>query len=516
MKASRRMTRFVPKLTLGAVVLAIGFMAKILVPHFEDPDFYWHVKTGEYLLSSWPLPRSDVFTYTHSGSPWVLSEWLAQVALYLVFHFAGYLGTAVFVAAMCAICGWFTYLNCRRHMDNPVYAIIMAVSGSLILLTAAPRPQLFSFVCFAGTLFVLLEFKYKQRDRLLVLLPIIMLLWANTHGGFFIGLVLIFLFTGSEWLRCSSKTNRKFETERLRKIGLWSVVACLATLVNPQHIQLWWYPIQAILLSGDTQTINEWQSPSFHVPMTQGFLALVLLFFSSQAWSRRRPDLTEVVIPLVFIASALVSARNMPLACMALTPFLAINLTSRALPVNVNNWLHRFSKRSRTTPEAQEYLVNWTLLIVVFTVIALCYPGLRKKQEAVVASYMPVGAANFILANHISGRMFNSYEYGGYLIFRLYPEQKVFIYGRTDIYRDQFVKTLDDIQQGRPDWKTLFDRYDIDYLVCDSSIALRQLLLQEGDFRLAYDDGLHSVLLKKIDRFDRIKAVVLPRSHLQP
>lgn len=512
MKANLLMASFIPKLSLGAVVLAIGFMAKVLVPHFEDPDFYWHIKTGEYLLSSWPLPTSDVFTYTHSGSPWVLHEWLAQIVLYLVFSVTGYFGTAVWVAALCAFCGWVTYLNCRRQMDNPVHAIIVALVCSLFFVTEMPRPHLFSFVFFTATLFVLLEFKYTRRDRLLALLPAILLLWANTHGGYFIGLVLIFLFAGSEWLRHRFKSEGALEAVRIRKLSLWSAAALVITLVNPQFIRLWWYPIEAIVLSGAAQTINEWQSPSFHVPITQGFLVLVLAFFAVQAWTRRRPDLTEIVVPLVFIASAFVSVRNMPLAALALAPFLAMNLGRVSWPARAvsSDGAVILDRGAALSPGAasrmplaggHEQLLNWVLLVVTGLALVLSYPAQRKKQETAVATYMPVGAADFLVANHIRGRMFNSYQYGGYLIFRLYPAQKVFIYGWVEIYQDGFVQTHDAIQQGRSNWKMLFDRYDIDYVVCESNAALRQLLLQEGRFRLVFDDGTHSVLLKNVDKF---------------
>lgn len=506
------MASLVPKLGLGAVVLAIGFMAKVLVPHFEDPDFYWHIKTGEYLLSSWPLPASDVFTYTHSGNPWVLSEWLAQIVFYLVFAATGYFGTAVLVAALCALCGWLTYLSCRRQLDNPVHAIIVALVCSLFFVTAAPRPQLFTFIFFAATLFVLLEFKYARRDRLLALLPAILLLWANTHGGFFIGLVLVFLFAGSEWLRHRFKSKGALEAGRLKKFSLWSAAALAATLVNPHFVRLWWYPIEAIALSGDAQTINEWQSPSFHVPITQGFLVLVLLFFAVQAWAKRRADLTEIIVPLVFIASAFVAVRNMPLAAMALAPFLAMNLGRVSWPVRTARSdgedaagrgavLSAGAASRMPLAGSREQVINWVLLGVAGFALALSYPAQKSKQEAVVATYMPVGATDFLAANHVSGNMFNSYQYGGYLIFRLHPAQKVFIYPRTDIYQDGFVQIHDAIQQGRPNWKILFDRYDIDYVVCESNAALRQLLLQEGRFRLVFDDGNHSVLLKNVEKF---------------
>jgi hypothetical protein len=202
----------------------------------------------------------------------------------------------------------------------------------------------------------------------------------------------------------------------------------------------------------------------------------------------------------------------MPLAAMALAPFLAANLgrvswPSRTVRGDGEDAADRGEALSAGTASrmplagSQEQFINWILLVVAGFALAFSYPAQKSKQEAVVAAYMPVGATDFLVANHVSGNMFNSYQYGGYLMFRLYPAQKVFIYGRTDIYQDGFVQIHDAIQQGRPNWKTLFDRYDIDYVVCETNAALRQLLLQEGRFRLVFDDGSHSVLLKNVDKF---------------
>ena len=510
------MGSLLPRLSLPQIVLISGFMVKILAPHLEDPDFYWHIKTGEYLLSAWPPPRSDVFAYTHAGNEWVLSEWIAQIVLYLVFKATSFKGTAVFVAGMCALAGWITYLACRRHVENPVHALAVALACGLFFVDAAPRPHLFTFVFFAATLFVLLEFKYFRRDGFLYLLPAIMLVWANAHGGYFLGLVLTLGFTGCEWLRNRLRADDAIDTGRLRKLSTWAAVALVATLANPQFIGYWWYPVEAILLSGDTRTINEWQSPSFHAPLNQAFLALVMVFFAAQAFTRRRPDLTEVAIPMVFIAGAFVSMRNMPLAAMAMAPFLAMSigrgLRGATTPANgghgalLDGGINGSASTAVSAPlsAGSERLLNWLLLFAASLAVAVLYPSQSQKQARTVATYLPVAAADFLIANDIRGRMFNAYQYGGYLIYRLYPSQKVFVYGRTDIYHDGFIRTLDTIYHGQPKWKDLFDSYDVDYVVCETSAPIRQLLLSGGTFRLAFDDGNHSVLL----RADKFKEVV--------
>ncbi|HET6220743.1 MAG TPA: hypothetical protein VFE11_01205, partial [Dongiaceae bacterium] len=118
-----------------------------------------------------------------------------------------------------------------------------------------------------------------------------------------------------------------------------------------------------------------------------------------------------------------------------------------------------------------------------------------------------VGAVQFILDNGITGRMFNSYGFGGYLIHRLYPQQRVFIDGRADMYGDAFVNEYINISEGQPRWAQLFDKYQIDYVVCTPNAPIRQLLLTRGDFRLVFQDEASSVLVKNEPRFGALPTI---------
>src|SRR5262249_60404157 len=118
-----------------------------------------------------------------------------------------------------------------------------------------------------------------------------------------------------------------------------------------------------------------------------------------------------------------------------------------------------------------------------------------------------VDAGRVILDNRIEGRLFNSYDYGGYLIPTLYPQQRVFIDGRTDVYGDQFFADYFTMAAGAPDWAQLFDSYAIDYIVCQRDAPIRQLLLLRGDFRLVFDNRTSSVLVRNTTRFAAIPTV---------
>ncbi|MGH9963021.1 MAG: hypothetical protein ACREBC_38880, partial [Pyrinomonadaceae bacterium] len=142
--------------------------------------------------------------------------------------------------------------------------------------------------------------------------------------------------------------------------------------------------------------------------------------------------------------------------------------------------------------------------VVAFAFVLLPRNEVREIEKA--NSLLPINAADFIEEAGISGRMFNSYNYGGYLIYRLYPRQKVFIDGRADVYDDDFLKAYMTILHGEPGWEESFDGYGIDYVICHRASPLRQLLLLRGDYKLVYDDNKSSVLLKDAPKYAQLIA----------
>lgn len=498
-------------LSLGSTMVLVLGLVKFLSPHFEDPDFYWHIKAGEYLLSTWPPGRADVFSYPNAGHPWVLAEWGGQVLLYLVFHAFGYTGIAWFVALLCATVLSMVYRCCEVLGCSDVRAAVMTLLCGFVLLGDPPRPHLFTLLLLSFTLNLLLGFKYRDKVGYLWLLPVAMALWANLHGGYFIGLVLIAVFLLSEWVLYGLHEPDAVKKQKLTRLTIWAMGAAVATLLSPESISYWWYPIKAVFLlgdlSGDAQAINEWQSPDFHVLINQFFLGLVACFIAVLIYSRKKADLTEVTVPMLFTIANFIAVRNLSLAVIVMMPFLGKFSAIVALPDSKGALAQSLRKLSRQlTAEQQQSgawggLVNIMLVVIVGITVFLIYPQHQKKIEALVEMYMPVKATNFLLREHIQGNMFNAYQYGGYLVFRLYPAQKVFIYGRTDVFRQGFLREYSEIYQGKMGWKKYFDLYHIDYVLCDSDAAIRQLLLTSGTFKRVYEDRFHSVLVRNEPQF---------------
>lgn len=505
------MKSILKKLTIEPVVFSVVFVLVMLFTHFEDPDFYWHIKTGEYIWSSSGFPRYDIFTYTNYGHRWVLSEWLSQVLIYLVWRGGGFAAMSLFVAAVYTLCWYFSYSACRVILNNSGKAIIATLLFCAFFGGIAPRPHVFTFLFFSMTMRLLVGFKYGGVDKYLVFIPLIMAFWANMHGGFFIGLILIFLFVVAEWIRVFFSREMKGQNGLIR-LSVVAVFGLLATAINPDNFNYWVYPYDAIVNSGDMSIISEWRSPDFHMFRNQYFLAVVFVFFVCLIYSTKKPDVTELLLPLVFIAGSFISVRNLPLASLAMGPFFSVFY--RELEVL------DFSKRQSSSVEScadtkisklgrvaklwalgnkqvggGEYIANWLLLVLSFFMVLLAYPSHKNVLNATMTANLPIKAVDFLMANHIQGRMFNTYHYGGYLIYRLHPAQRVFVYGRTDIYGRGYLKDYLDVYNGSPRWSGYFNRYKIDYVLCESAAPIRQLLLAGSEYKLVYDDGNHSVLL---------------------
>jgi len=476
-----------------------------------DPDYYWHIKTGEYIFDHKMLPRQDIFSFTMDGHPWVLHEWLFQVLLFLVFTSFGTIGIKLFSVALILTSLYFIYRITKQLSTGRITTAVMLILVPVLILPGlSPRPQLFTYIFFSYYIYGLLSFKYFNKVQYLYTFPLVMILWVNLHGGYIVGVALLFFFALTELLSNflkPEKTRRK-RTALILPFGI-ALLSLAASSLNPDFIDHWKYPFQVMSMDASINFISEWQSPDFHGFFGKFYLLLLFTFFAANIYRKDRPDLSEFFIPLFFIIEGFVAIRHIPLAVLSTVPFIAIALNNHlqiSLPSVlkkelINPFFSTFKRSLNKDLGNKEYFLNWFVLFLVSFAILMITPSLRDKAAEKINGIIPITATNFIVEKHIHGRVFNTYGYGGYLIYRLYPEQKIFIDGRADMYGDDFLKKYKKINSGLPDWEKEFDQYDIDYVLCKRKAPIRQLLLTRGDFNLVYDDKYNSVLVKNIPRF---------------
>ena len=486
-------------LTLPRLVFALLFLFLIFKVELSDPDYFWHLKTGEYIATHWGFPNGDPFSYTFEGKPWAPHEWLFQVGLFGVFALAGATGVKLAVALLGTASVYLAFRTASRLLGGSSVALLLAAACFMLLLPwFVPRPHLVTYVLVATFVDLLIGFKYFGEDRRLWLVGPLMVLWTNVHGAFVIGIALLGLFCACEWAKHWFGRPDAINRRRLVRLSAATLVGILATAVNPRGFDAWLFPAQLLDSSPDTVLPGEFHSPDFHTLYGKIFLAMAFGFFAVSIYRRTRPDLTEIAMPMCSLFIGFTANRHVPIAVLMLVPFLAVGLRD-----NPAQRLYARLAGSGKSLGNTEFALNAVLLCLVAATLVLLSPAEQSKAQERLNKLMPVKAVQFIRSHDITGRMFNDYTQGGYLLYHLSP-QKVFIDGRGDIYGNAFINEFRTIRSGEPGWEKAFDKYAIDYLIVQRDVPIRGLLLARGDFKLVYDDETSSVLVRKLARFEKL------------
>lgn len=499
-------TKLLSVLDKRTLILVVTLLALLITRGVADADYFWHLKTGEYIATNGALPNGDIFSYVRLGQEWVLHEWLFEVLLYGVHAAGGALAVMLMTASLGLLAIVIVWRSAFK-VSGDLAASYIAAAVAFIPFAASltPRPQLISYCLAAYYLSVLIDFKYCKTNVSLLWMPIAMIVWVNSHGGFLIGVAFLFAFTGCEWVRAWAAGAYADTGDRARLARLTQVCALTlaATLVNPDFIWHWAYPLMVLNMKANA-VILEWQSPNFHVPgADQLFLLLAVLFVLAYIYASRKRDVTETLIPGLFILSGFISVRHIALASIVAVPFLALALRDGIL-ARLGGWWRvraaRFLDRipgARTELGAREWVLNWIVLLLLLTGLIALAPSIERRKERALEREYPVKAVDYILANGIKGRMYNDYNQGGYLIYRLAPRFKVMIDGRADVYGDEFINDYRHISSGRQGWREKLAKLDVDFAVTSVDAPIRQLMIHVEGFREVYADQHFSVLLRE-------------------
>lgn len=479
----------------STLLLAIGIALYWLMP-LNDPDFFWHLKTGELIYTTSSLPTTDPFSFTRQGAEWVLHEWLFQLLIYMCHLWFGEYGLRVLVLGSIALCLYFTHLTMRTtglaHHTSTILLIWLLLS---LITFITPRPQLASYLFFAYYLNAIYQALKTREARHLHALPLLMILWVNMHGGYLIGVTLLALATASTWLEGRLRATSQAADDLTRRLLLTTVATLLASSVNPDFISHWKYPFYVLSMEA-TAHIEEWHSPDFAAPYAQSFLAVVIFYTARLAAAKQRPSVDKLLIPAFFIVAAISSARNIPFALISMMALLpnAGGLDSRrfqflhTLTAGLTGRYRALASRGREMGK-EGYLLNWFTLLLLFAILS----QLNLNPGAVTDTY-PHKAVDFFVEQGLQGNILSEYKNGGYLLYRLYPDSHVFIDGRADMYGDRIVLEHAAIMSGAKEWRALFEKYNIDYIICSNRAPIYQKLLESARVEILYSDPDYSVI----------------------
>ena len=458
---------------LALALVCVGLVSVGLL-HFTDPDYWWHLRTGRLIVETGAVPQADPFSFTAAGSDWLAHEWLAEVVIYGLQAAGGYALLTVVFVSMALACLLLAHRMARGLGLAPWPAAgLLFWAGLMTVLFWTVRPVVFSWLLFAVFLYLLLEHRRGpaspagRRNRLW-LLPPLMLLWANLHAGYVIGLALIALYI------VASLAERRLwaEARDLRSPALVLVACVLVTVVNPNTYELLLYPLTYVQPgNASLDFINEWQSPDFHSFVFKPLALSIAALAALGAWNRRR-DLFLPLLALGFTYLALDSVRHVPLFGLVFLVVMGGLLPERFA------WARADGRRPGAPARP---LVNWALVLAV---VALVGYGLAQaaalqlgaEARRAGAFDYPKAGVEFIRAEYPDARIFNSYRWGGYLINELFPDQKVFIDGRADMYGDAFMTRYVEVLRMKPGWQATLAEYDVDLVIVEVDAPLTERL----------------------------------------
>ncbi len=459
-----------------------------------DGDPGRHIRVGSYILETRSIPRVDLFSHTMQGEPFIPFEWLSE-AIFAGFHMsAGLAGAAVLTALLFGGTVALVYLTMVRSGVSTFVAFLFAfVSMTLQAMHLHPRPHMFTTLLVAVFAFILLEARRDRRTGRLLLLPPLMAVWANLHGGFLVGFILLFMFAADSWL-----TWRGTRGESSPRYAMWITgvlgLCFLASLLTPAGLELWPHTTGYLKEDWLVDFTQEYMSPDFHDPLIKLFLVVLLLGTAVLALVRSRVDLLGLATWLLFTAFALHSGRNIPLFAVLALPWLATWTIALAdQDTRPGRALDRFMEWTRRLSRTEATLTGWP--IVAVGVVVLTAAALRPDRREVYSfssEVFPVAAVESLLESDVElvGPVYNEFGWGGYLLYRAWPEIPVFIDGQTDFYGEELTQEYVRIRGLRPDWETLLDKHGVRWALIPVDAPLAQGLELHADWERVYSDSV--------------------------
>ncbi len=462
-----------------------------------DSDMWWHLRAGETTWQSGRPLLADKFSFTRYGETWVNHSWLSQVGMYILFRVGSYRALSAWVAVFAVLSMGLILLQMEGSPFVRAGAVVLASTVSAVVWS--PRPQIASLVLFALVGYLLYLYKWRGKNRLGWLIPIF-ILWSNLHGGYVLGLILMGTVIGGEIVNLALgwEGEEVLAWKRIGTLALWGMAGALVVVVNPNGPKMWLLPFQTVGVSVLQDFISEWASPDFHQLVQQPFLWLLLLTFGAVGVSERRLDGSDLVGVVFFAYLALVARRNYGPFALVAAPVLTRHLAD-LLPAwqerIAARWpwfakLHAYQERSEETinPILQQSVnVGILVLLSLAAVVKLVQVTRPEFVHEAERQVFPVGAVEWINENQPEGQMFNSYNWGGYLIWHL-RDYAVFVDGRTDLYGDDLLGEYLSVMGGEEGWEDVLDEWDAGVVVIEPySPLVREL--EDGGWRLMYEDG---------------------------
>ena len=493
-RGSLRTTAISPWRISWPLVVGMALFVLLLnttgLPLLADPDSHWHIAVGKWIFGNGSVPTFDSYSHTFTGQPWIAKEWLSQLLLALADSAGGWGGVAALCAASIGIS--FALLLRLLLVDiRPLPAMLFTLAA--IVLTAPhflARPHVLAFpVMLLWVAGMVRAVEQKRAPKPLLLLA--MLLWANLHGGFTLGLMLCGVFALEAVVTARNAAERKSLFVDWTKFGVAALLVACITPYGPESILV---TFRIFGLGDVLGMISEWKSPDFQAqPMQE--LILLTAIFAALSFGLKLP-LFRLLVVLGLLHLFLKYARNAELLAM-LAPLAMAPLLARQWPslrpdggaFPGRTFLDRMASLGR--PAGRYGTLACLALVVVFAGGMIRFGDIRPPTNTT-----PIAALDFVRQANLQGPVFNDYDFGGFLLHAGIP---TFIDGRAELFGGDFIKRYAETVglRGQEPLEQFLDRYGIEWTLLQKGQPANKLLERLPGWRLVFSDDVAVVFARR-------------------
>jgi hypothetical protein len=470
---------------------------------FRDSDTGWHIVTGEKIVSTMQLPRTDPYSFTRAGQPWVAWEWGADCVIGGVFRVGGLSGLVWIFAIAIAFVTW---LWVRLNWAVGGNFFLACLFASPMLSTAnlhwLARPHVFSWTFMLGLLwyFESRESDFRFRAVHAVVLTLGTALWANVHASFLFAPLLAMIYAVGHALRpLIWNLDARLEFKRARWFLTAALFTLLGSLLNPYGYKLHQHLIE-YLMNGDLLArVGEFQSFNFHVEGSLQILLTMGIAAAGGVLALAEKKLAHSMLCALLLGAALRSARVLPMAAILLLPLANGAITdalrrARDLRADLRRSLSSFLRYSDRLRLLDSGLGGaWVAPMVALLAFFWLRVPMIAGQTGFPRDQFPVIAAGELTTLPPDIRLFAPDKYGGYIIFRYGGARKVFFDGRSDFYGSDFMKQYIRLVEVRPGWQDQLRAFGFTHALLPNDYSLLPALQQLG-WSIVFRDDVATLL----------------------
>jgi hypothetical protein len=455
-----------------------------------DNDIWWHLRVGQWVVDHGTVPTTDPCSSYGHDKAWVAYSWLFEVLVYGCYQAFGLLGIIFFRVVLCL--GVTAALHRFIAKREPRFLIATALAGVAILGVAMlfkERPWLFTILFSILTLDVILDLRDGKRTVMTWLLPLVFVVWANVHIQFVYGLIFLFIACVAPQLQRLLRRGPADLTAATALSPGWlhlvalSGLCLLATFVNPYHVANYRVVIEYATQPGPFTYVNELKALEFREP--SDWVMLLLAAGGCYALGRRQSLSVFDVLLLVFSGWLAFRSRRDMWVLIVASLYLLTTLPRKAIAEGAS---FRF-----TFPRIAGVAAG-VLVLAAATMLLRQVSNEEMKQQ--IAKRYPVRAAEYVAEKHLSGPLYNDFNWGGYLIWAL-PELPVALDGRTNLYGDERIEHFGEVWSGVPDAADDPELLAAGVVISPKNSPRAALLLRDNRFEEVYKDDIARVFVRK-------------------